>query len=203
MGETMADFEIGDIVRLGAAFLVDNTDAIVNVFHVKVLSGAPMAFAAAATAFQDYIGYIYGGTLGSYPTGFQSDRISVKNETQNTVWGSIAFGVPLVGTHVGDMTALQVALLSWARTPISRVQLRKYWGPFTEANMTAGLWLSGLRAIFQAAMDYHIQAHAMPNGLELIGVAYNKLLDRAIEAYSSTTAAVPVVQRRRRKGTGA
>lgn len=199
----MADFEIGDVVRLGAAFLVDTTDAIVNVFHARIESGAPMAFAAAAEDFQDYIHFIYNPTMAQYPEAFLSDRISVKNETQDTVWGSIAFASPLAGTNVGDMLALQLGLLSWGRTPISRVQIRKYWGPFTEANITDGLWLSGIRAIFQDAMDYHILPHTMPNGLELVGVAYSKAFDRATLAYSSTTAQVPVVQRRRRKGTGA
>ncbi len=203
MGATVADFEDGDIVRLGAAFLFDVTDAVVNVFHVKIESGGPMAFAAAAEDFQDYIHYIYNPTMGQYSDLFASDRISVKNETQNTVWGSIAFASPLVGNEVGDVCAAQMALLSWARTPISRVQIRKYWGPFTKVDMSAGLWTSPIRATFQAAMDYHIASHAMPNGLDLIGVAYSKLLDRAVEAYSSTTAQVPVVQRRRRKGTGA
>lgn len=203
MGGAMADFEIGDVVRLGAAFLMATSDAVVNVYHVRIEAGAPMAFAAASQDFQDYIHFIYNPLLSRYPTVFASDRISVKNETQNTVWGSIAFASPLVGTNVGDLCALQTALLGYARTPISRVQIRKYWGPLTETNMTNGLWSSALRAAFNTALDYHIVRNVMPNGLDLVGVAYNKALDRATLAYSSTTAEVPVVQRRRRKGTGA
>lgn len=198
----MADFNDGDVIRLGASFLMDTTDQIVNVFHVKIESGGPMAFAAAAQDFQDYIHYIYNPMMGEYTNQFASDRISVKNETENTVWGSIAFASPLLGTNLGDEAAQQVALLGWGRTPLSRVQIRKYWGPFTETSMTVGLWASALRAVVQTAMDYHIGQNAMPNGLQLKGVAYSKLLDRATYAISATTAGVPVVQRRRRKGTG-
>lgn len=199
----MADFETGDVIRLGVAFLMDTSDAIVNVFHVRIESGGPLAFAAAAEDLQEYIHYIYNPMMGSYATGLESDRISVKNETQETVWGAIAFQDPLSGSGGGNYTPLQVALLGYARTPISRVQIRKYWGPFLETAVTLGLWASGLRATCQTAMDYHIAEHTMGNGLELLGVAYSKSLDRAVEAYSSTTAEVPVVQRRRRKGRGA
>lgn len=199
----MADFENGDVVRLGAAFLSDVSDAIVNVYHVTIGAGAPMAFAAAAQDFQDYIGFIYAPAMNVYPTTFASDRISVKNETQNTVWGAIAFPTPLVGTAAGDRTAQQVALLAWGRTPISRVQIRKYYGPFTEASMTNGLWLSAIRATCQQMIDYHIVANVMPNGLQLQGVAYSKALDRATLAITATTSEVPVIQRRRRLGTGA
>lgn len=203
MGSVMADFETGDVVRLGASFLLDVSDVIVNVFHAKIVDGGPMAFAAAAQDFQDYIHYIYNPTMGQYSNVFASDRISVKNETQNTVWGSIAFASSLVGAETGDRMNAQTALLSYARTPLSRVQIRKYWGPFTKVDLLNGLWISSIRATFQTAMDYHIAPHVMPNGLELLGVAYNKLLGRATEAYSSTTAQVPVIQRRRRTGTGA
>ncbi len=198
----MADFDNGDVVRLGAQFLMNATDTIVNVWHVRIEAGAPMAFAAAAQDFQDYMGFLYSGLMTYYVTTFLSDRISVKNETQNTVWGSIAFGVPLAGSSVGDETAQQTALLGWGRTQISRVQIRKYWGPFTETDMSNGLWLSGIRAAVLGRMDYHIGSQTLGNGLELIGVAYNKILERATPALSATTTAVPVVQRRRRQGRG-
>lgn len=202
MRGNMADFQDGDVVRLGASFILDTTDAVVNVFHVLIESGGPLAFAASAQDFQDYVHFLYNPLQGYYVPEFLSDRISVKNETQDTVWGSIAFKTPLAGTNVNELTASQVALLGFARTPISRVQIRKYWGPFTEGDMTDGLWLSGIRADLQDTMDYHIASHVMPNGLELLGVAYSKALDRATAAYSATTTANPVVQRRRRRGTG-
>lgn len=198
----MADFDNGDVVRLGAQFLMNATDTIVNVWHVQIESGAPMAFPAAAQDFQDYMGFLYASMMSYYVTTFLSDRISVKNETQNTVWGSIAFGTPLAGTSVGDETAQQTALLGWGRTSLSRVQIRKYWGPFTETDMSNGLWLSGIRAAILGRMDYHIVGQTMGNGLKLIGVAYNKTLARATVALSSTTSPVPVVQRRRRQGRG-
>lgn len=199
----MADFDNGDIVRLGASFLMRTTDVIVNVFNVIIDSGAPMAFAAAAQDFQQYIHFMYDPLMTWYSNQFTSDRISVKNETQATVWGSIAFQAPLVGTNLGDETSQQVALLGWGRTSLSRVQIRKYWGPFTESSLTAGLWLSAIRADILGRMDYHILPQVLGNGLQLTGVAYSTTLLRATVALSATTAEVPVVQRRRRRGTGA
>lgn len=199
----MADFDNNDVVRLGAQFLMNGTEVIANVWHVQITSGAPMAFAAAAQDFQEYIHYLYNPLLTWYSTDFESDRISVKNETQDTVWGAIAFQSTLTGTNLGDNTAQQVALLGWGRTPLSRVQIRKYWGPFTESSITAGLWTSGIRSDIQSRMDYHIGSHAMGNGLTLLGVAFNKALARATAAITATTTATPVVQRRRRVGRGA
>lgn len=199
----MADFENGDVVRLGAGWLNNTTDAIVNVWTVQINSGGPLAFAAASQDFQDYLHTLYAGILPIYPTTMLSDRITVKNETQATVWGAIAWKTPLGGAGVTDPLAQQTALLGWGRTQISRVQIRKYFGPFTEAALSLGLWTAGVRALCQTMMDYHIVANAQPNGLVLQGVAYNPLLSRATTALSATTTDVPVVQRRRRRGRGA
>lgn len=202
MGGNMADFETGDVVRLGAAFLYKDSDAVVNTFHVQIVSGGPMAFAQAALDFQEWIDDLYTPLLGRYSDDFDSDRISVKNETQNTVWGSIAFSTPLVGTNLTDELPAQVALLGFGRTSISRVQIRKYWGPFTESACTGGLWLSTIRADVQTAMDYIIGQTVLTQGLTLQGVAYNKALGRATVALTATTSQTPVVQRRRRIGRG-
>lgn len=203
MGGTMADFETGDVVRLGAAFLYSAADTIVNVWHVKITSGGPLAFVTASLDFQEYVDDLYRPLVGYYRTVLVGDRISVKNETQNTVWGAIGFNPSFTGTHVGQGTALQVALLGWGRTAISRVQIRKYWGPFGEAEMEHGLWTTAIRADIQDQMDYHIGEHVMSNGLELQGVAYNKALDRATTCLTATTTGNPVIQRRRRFGRGA
>lgn len=182
--------------------MYDNSDAIVNVWNVQINSGAPMAFAAAAQDFAEYVEALYRPIVASYPTRLVSDRISVKNETQSTVWGAIAWEVLFQGTNVGDPAPTQTCLLGWARTPISRVQIRKYFGPFTEVEMSLGFWNAPVRAECQGTMDYHIVPNAMTNGLILQGVAYSVLLARATLALTATTAETPVVQRRRRRGRG-
>ena len=199
----MADFENGDVVRLGAQFLLNGTDALVNVYTLQINSGGPMAFAAAAQDFADYLNSLYGGFLAYWPTTFQTDRISVKNETQDTVWGAIAWKTVLTGTNINDSLPPQVALLGWGRTPLSRVQIRKYFGVFCENHISNGLWASGLRFVVDTAMQYVIAPQTQPNGLVLQGVAYNKALARATTALTVTTAEVPVIQRRRRVGRGA
>jgi len=198
----MADFDNGDVVRLGASFLYQSSEQVVNVWTVKIESGGSLTFAQGSLELAEYVDELYQLCIGWYKTTFTSDRISVKNETQNTVWGSIAFENVLAGTQITDPLPQQVALLGWGRTPISRVQIRKYFGPLTENALSAGQWSSSVRASFQDVMDYHITSQTMTGGLELRGVAYNKPLDRATPALTATTAVVPVVQRRRRLGRG-
>lgn len=198
----MADFDNGDIVRLGAVCRYDDTDDIVGVWHLLIEAGGPMAFAAAAQDFAEYIDDIYRPLIAYYTTVMVGDHISIKNMTQAAVWGNIAWGPAFAGTAATDRLPLQVALLAWGRTATSRVQIRKYFGPFTEAHQTDGLWVAGIVSACAAAMATHIATQVMGNGLELKGVAYNRALATYTEALGATATNNPVVQRRRRQGRG-
>jgi hypothetical protein len=199
----MADFETNDVVRLACAMQVDGSEAVVNVLHVQITGGGPLAFAAAAQDFQEYTQALYQLIDQNLPNNLTSDYVGVKNVTQGTVWGSIAWTGFAAGLSVADMLPMQTALLAWGRTPITRVQIRKYLGPWTESDQTDGLWSSGLRAACQQYIDYHITGQTMGNGLVLRGCAYNYPLSRVTFALTGTTSANPVIQRRRRRGRGA
>lgn len=199
----MTDFLSGDIVRLGAVMRYNSTDDIVGVWHARIESGGPMAFAAAAQDFAEYIDDLYRSLVSYYSTVVVGDHISIKNMTKDEVWGNIAWGPAFTGTNVSDRLPLQVALLAWGRTAKSRVQIRKYFGPFTEVDQTAGAWAAGIQSAVAARMAYHIASQTMTNGLELRGVAYNRTLGTYTYAIGATATTNPVVQRRRRQGRGA
>lgn len=203
MEDIVADFDNGDIIRLGAVMRYDGTDDMVNVWHVRIESGGPMAFAAASADFAEYVDDLYRSLVSYYSTVTVGDHISCKNVTQATVWAAFAWSPAFTGTNAIDRLATQMALLAWGRCAKSRVQIRKYFGPFTEQNMTSGLWVAAIQSACVARMFYHIAAQTMTNGLELKGVAYNRTAGTYEYALGATASTNPVVQRRRRVGRGA
>lgn len=198
----MADFETNDIIRLGGVCRFDGAIDIVNTFHVMIVAGGPMAFAQAS---QDFVEYM--DTLMDYVDAVQStlitdDYISIKNVSQSTVWGSVAWNAYTGGADAGAATAPQVACLGFARTMLSRVQIRKYFGVFTQGDITDGEWLSAVTTPVYNAMGWHIQQQVMTQGLTLLGVAWSDLYTRATVALSPAASPTCVIQRRRRRGRG-
>ena len=198
----MANFDTDDIVRLGCVLRLQDAYDIVNVWTVDILSGGGLAFGAASQDFQEWTADVY-----TYLTGYLSDlitagSISVKNLTQNTVWGSMAWAGWSGGTKTDEATAPGVALLGWGRTTKSRKQLRKYFGVFTEGNLTDGVWDGTIRGAVTNAMTYATDANVMTNGLELQAKATTlpSLVTHVIT--SCTTSGEPAYQRRRKRGRG-
>lgn len=198
----MTDFLNNDIVRLGCVQELDGLHEIVNVLNVKIVSGGPMFFAAAAEDFGEYCDDAYALISASISDLVDEKHISIKNLTQTTVWGNIAWPTYTGGSQVAEAVAPQVACLGFGRTSISRVQIRKYLGLFTELNMTDGVWDGTVRGACENFMAYHITEQTMTNGLHLLGIAYRVSDGRVTEALSAATSANPVIQRRRRRGRG-
>lgn len=198
----MADFDTNDIVRLGCVQRFQSVYDIVNVLHVKIISGGGLAFAAASQDIQQYCGALFSIIEGEISDDQVPLQISISNVTQATVWGGVAWTGYSGGQAATDPTATQLAMLAYARTSIPRVQIRKYLGVFTEAMMTGGLWSAGVRSLGNSFITYHITPQAMTNGLVLQGVAWNPSLSRAAVGISVGVSIPPVVQRRRRIGTG-
>jgi hypothetical protein len=199
----MADFDNGDIVRLAAVLRHNAADDIVNVWHVRIEAGGPMAFAAASQDFQEYVDGLYRPIVAYYSIVTLGDRIAAKNMTQSTVWAAFAWNPAFTGASGADRLPTQVAVLGWGRTQKSRVQIRKYFGPFTENNQIGGSWDGAITAAMSGVMSYHIGTQTMTNGLQLKGVAYNRTAGTYEYAVGATATSNPVIQRRRRRGRGA
>jgi len=198
----MADFNVGDVVRLGVVLKYDLLYDIVNTWHFQITAGPGWTASAAYTSIQAYVDALYTYLTTYMSNRVTADHIQVKNMTQDTIWGAIAFGSWTGGSGAGDPTALQVALLGYGRTQISRVQIRKYLGVFTESDMTLGLWSGSLRGAADNMMSYHVNQQTLTGTMSVKGCAYNPTIPRVTFATSVNTSGAPVVQRRRRVGRG-
>lgn len=198
----MADFDVGDVVRLGCVMKFDELYDIVNVYHIEIIAGAGWAFAAATASIQAYVDLLYDSLTSFLPTALLPDRIQIKNMTQATIWGAIAWGTWAGGEAVDQVLPLQVCCLGYGRTSISRVQIRKYFGPFTEGSQEDAFWTAAVRVACNDLMDDHIVNKEVAGSMTVKGCAYRPLPARVTFALTAATSAAPVIQRRRRPGRG-
>jgi len=198
----MADFVNDDVIRLGCVSRFNELVDVVTTLTVKYETGGDIEFPQASLDFQEYADDLFNPMASTLSDRMVPDRISVANLTQDTVFGSIAWDTYAGGTNVDSPTVPQAACLAFGRTPLSRVQIRKYLGVFTQGDEFDGVWVSGLRAVCDTFMGYHIVLQTMSEGMGLRGCAYRPSDGRVTFAYSPATSASVVIQRRRRVGAG-
>lgn len=198
----MAEVETGDILRVAAVLEALGSDAIVNVWHMKVISGGGVTLVSAATDMAEYMDDLYGYVTTQLSDEVLPDHLEMHNVTQGLTYGSFAWGSWAGGTNTSGITNTQLALLAFARTSIPRVQIRKYMGVFTQPQVVDSEWVASTRSACGNMMAHHITSQTLSVSLTVKGVAYNYALERATEAVSYATSKAPVTQRRRRIGTG-
>lgn len=198
----MADIENDDIIRLGCVLKLDAIYDVVNTYHIQVDAGGPATFAAASLAFQDYVDDIYNYLTAQMANNVTDGYITVANVTQATVFGSIAFGTWTGGSNGAEHVAPGVAVLAYARTVKPRVQFRKYFGIFTEADMLDGAWTATVRTPCENALAYHIAQQTPRTGYTFTGVVWNYATQTLTKGISATTSSEPAYQRRRKRGRG-
>lgn len=161
-----------------------------------------MGYASASQDIQEYMDEIYDNIDTVLHTSMLVDYLTLANLTQDTTFGSFAWGTIAAGGDAGDKTPPGVCLFTWARTLKPRVQIRKYWGVFTETSTILGAWTAAARTACINAMTDHINSFAGTNGLTVLGVAYNRTLKTWTDGLSVASSAEPAYQRRRRRGRG-
>ena len=198
----MADVENGDVLRIGGTWEYDGTEEVTNVFHVLVKGGGEKTLAQVTDDIEEYMDLMFDNLDTFLSDKMLVDRLSLANVTQHLVFGALNWGTMAQGGAASEETASGVSLLCYGRTYLPRVQIRKYYGVFTEPAMVDGQWSTTLRAAATTDFNSHINDQVMTDGLELTGVAWNRLLETYTEAVSSVTVAEPCYQRRRRRGRG-
>jgi hypothetical protein len=198
----MADVEINDILRIGAVLELEETFEIANVYHVLVTGGGPIGFAAAALDVAEYMDLIYANLTARMSETVLPNNLTMQNVTKTTTFGAFAWGAWAGGTAQFGVTAPGVSVFTWARTLKPRVQLRKYYGVFTEDDVSAGKWSSALALNCKDAMTDHITSFTGTEGLQMLGVAYNRTLGTHTNALSTDSSREPAYQRRRKRGRG-
>lgn len=198
----MADFDLGDIVRIGAVLRYDGSEDVVNVYHVEITNGGGVTWALMADSIQTYMDGIMTTIDTELSTLILAGELQVTNVTQSAVYGAIAWGDFAQGGGAGEPTAAGVTCFVFARTRTPRVQIRKYYGVFPQGSMVDGSWDAGVTDAAGDSMDYHIVEQNAGNSVYLTGVAYNRTL--LTHAYGVTVAVrtEPSYQRRRRRGVG-
>ena len=198
----MAEVDNGDILRIGATWSFEGVHEITNVWHAKVVAGGGITYAQAALDVQSYMADIYVELEPQLSTAMVTDFLTLSNVTQDTTFGAIAWQGEIVGDDAGEKMPPGVACFAWARTLKPRVQIRKYFGVFSEDGLVGGAWSAVVRGDCDAAMVIHIQDYADGPLLTLKGVAYSRLLTTSVEAISVSTSEEPAYQRRRKRGRG-
>lgn len=198
----MADFETDDIIRIGAVLRYDNTEDIVNVYHVKLTDGGPVTWETIDSTLQAYMDSAVATIDTEWSTLITAGELQVSNVTQQTVFGAIDWNTFAQGGAAGEPTAAGVACFGFARTRVPRVQIRKYFGVFPQSSMVDGLWDAGVLAAVEDVLEYHIQEQSMGGGLFLQGVAYNRTERTSEEGVTVAVRAEPAYQRRRKRGVG-
>lgn len=198
----MADFENNDVISLSARLEYSGGFSVVNVWYVQLDSGGPTSLAGISAAIQAYMDTLYGYLTAYFPDEVTPVSIGVRNETQSTVFGAIAWGSWAGGTATQQVTALGVALLAFARTYVPRVQIRKYMGPFTENDIYEGEWAATIRGAAENMMADHISQNNPQGTIFWTGVAYNRTLGTVTHGQTATTSEEPAYQRRRKRGRG-
>lgn len=199
----MADFDNGDIIRIGAVLEFKGAHAIANVWTAEIISGGSLSYAVMYTKAADYMDILYAHIASILSDDVLPDYLTLANLTQGTVGGAFAWDTFAGGTNANDPTAAQLACLAYARTRVARVQIRKYLGVMTDNNMTNGLWGSAVTSPCQIMMADFITDNDVGGGTVLRGVAYRPLDQRVTYGQSAHSSVEPVVQRRRREGRGA
>lgn len=198
----MADVNDGDVLRLGAGLNLDGIHDVVNVWHVLANHATGTAWAAIVASIQSYMNNLYDDIKGELSVNIGTSLITVANVTQVTTLGAIAWSPTWAGTAAGDNTAAGVCCFAWARTYTPRVQIRKYYGVFSEGDIVDGVWTSGLRGNVELSMAYHIAPQAVTGAWTFTGIAYNRALGTYVFGVSVDSSAEAAYQRRRKRGRG-
>lgn len=198
----MADFDSGDVLRLGAGLIYDGLYDVVNVWHVRAGATSGQNWAAVEAMVQDWLDGVYADLKTPLSDEIGTGQVSVANVTQDTTLGTILWSPTWAGANGSEPTAAGVCAFAWGRTHKPRVQLRKYFGVFCEINVVDGSWSTGVQDDVEAALTYAITPRSIDQFTEVQAVVYNRTLGTYELAYSVASAAEPAYQRRRKRGRG-
>lgn len=198
----MADLNTGDVIRVAGVMEYGGTHEITNVWHMVVGGTTPLSFEDATDDIKEYMDLLFDDIDTRLSNNQLADHLEVQNVTTDDVFGAIDWGVFAQGGSATDSTALGVCVFAWGRTRRPRVQIRKYFGVFTEDDMVDGVWNAPVLGAVNGAMAVHIDLQTMTDGLTLQGCAFNRSLKTFTLATSHTSSNEPAYQRRRKRGVG-
>lgn len=193
---------LGDFFRLTADLIYKNTDHIQNVFYFRNNNGNPINDAGLQVAAGEVLEDIYASLVSYISEEVDFNQILIYIPTGNQSLPAIGWPTYTAGTATGDVTAPGVCHLAYARTGIGRSIGKKFFGAFSESNMSDGLWTSAQNTVVNTAAQKTWGTFVTSTGLSLTGVVYDRAAHQGRGAQVIVTTNVPAYQRRRRQGRG-
>lgn len=167
---------VGDVIKVNVVQTWDLKDDIQNTFHF-LLNATPTPLTASALVADcaELLGTAYAHIAGNLSNLVDPVSINVYNVTQDQPMGISSWGGGYTGgTSAGEGLPPQDALLMILTTQQKRVQGRVYFGGFTEAQQSNGVWGGTVLTNAGLVIDELTSAAAMTLGSELQMIVYSR-----------------------------
>lgn len=197
----MADFNVGDMLRVACVWRFGGSDEQVNVLHLHIGSTVAALTADVLDDVGEYLLEAYNGMVGAVCTGVLHDRYEVQNLNRGLTFGASPAIPGINGAAASDCLAPQSTALLLMNTTIPRVQGRLYLPTFGEGDNGNGFIGAPSLGGMASLGDYLLAEQTLSNGTALRYCVFRNL---AFFTFPYSYRAVPTlrVQRRRQLGRG-
>jgi hypothetical protein len=196
----MAD--LGDILRVTPSLVLDVGVTIQNVYHLLVSEPTGVDDEDVLDDMGEYLEGIYDGMVSRIPNNVTFSEYKVDNLTADVTIGISGFPTLTTGTDAGEYIAPGVAGLLLGRTSNPGHAGRKFFGPFTEGNMSDGLWSSALLSVLAAAGLDTYDGFTSAGGNDYQPIVLDRTTGNPRNVREIIASSNPAYQRRRRRGAG-
>jgi hypothetical protein len=193
---------IGDIIRVNANMLMQNTEIYTNVFHFQITANATADDDAFMDDMAGYIDLTYAEVDDIMTDELDFTNISAQNITQDEILPTKTWPFRTSGLDAGDPLPFQVAALVYYPTIRPKTRASSYLPGLTEAsNTAAGVWIA---ATVTALEDWGDLFLGLVGSVDITmrRGAYNLALNRFTPVNSRVVPTRARTQRRRRPGVG-
>lgn len=161
----------GDVLQIRQASSFNDDFQFLNVFYAEVVTAPSGGDDDVLTDLDTWVDSVISPLLAHYPDSWDTDPSDVLNLTQDEFVGTVS--TELVGTGTGDALPFQVAALVLGKTADRGHTARKYFGPFTEASCTDGIWTTACQdQLVLAGVAWETDPASATDGVYRTGV-YN------------------------------
>ena len=192
----------GDVIRVTAVLKRATVDDVMNVFYARLVAGGGASQSALRGDLAAWMEDVYDGLQPGIVDDVTFDEIQLFNMTDGTPEPTESWPTLTVGGSTGDPLPEGVAALVIARTGLSRVIGKKYFGLFSEAAATDGLWTAPTMALFATAGADWITPFTGASLATWDPVVWRRVAMTHAAFTEAVTTNVPAYQRRRKRGVG-
>lgn len=197
----MADFDIGDLVRVAVRWRYNDAADIVNVLHFRIDSNGASNTTEALEDIMELTAAPYAPVVPYISEVCVHADFQLTNVTKNQVWGVFPPDPALDGAGGSDALPPQTTALLLMRTLTPRVMGRINLPPFSNVDNDDGVISPAAVADIEDMGTYLLSPHTGSNGL---GMHYVVWRGGTTSATPTNRRAVPAyrIQRRRQVGRG-